>query len=331
MVWLTIFAPLCLARPRTDTVTLVNGNEVTCEIRILNRGMLTAKTDSLSDVAIRWEDVTRIRSEYVFEIILTDGSTHFGVLAPDPTGNLLLAGIPAIPLLSVVSLTPIGSRLASRFNGSVDFGYNFQKSDTTSQFNLNGDLAYTTRRRSVQTQVGSTLIAREGTDSTRKLQASLLLNETLSRGYYAEVIGQYSTNSQLNLIHRYLGGGGLGRYLIHTNSSILGITGGGAYSSERYSGAERRNNAEALLGLNAQTFRLRSPKLDITGDFKLWPNLTTRGRFRIDTQVKVKIEVHKNLFVSVQFVDSYDRKNPTTSLPLNDYGVITSLGYTFNR
>ncbi len=83
--------------------------------------------------------------------------------------------------------------------------------------------------------------------------------------------------------------------------------------------------------MNAQAFRLRSPKLDITGDFKFWPNLSTAGRFRVDAQVKAKIEVHKNLFVSFQFVESYDRKNPTTSLPLNDYGFITSLGYTFNR
>ena len=31
------------------------------------------------------------------------------------------------------------------------------------------------------------------------------------------------------------------------------------------------------------------------------------------------------------FFDNYDRKNPTTSLPINDYGLTLSLGYSFNR
>src|ERR1022692_1567547 len=74
--WAMLFVPLALARPKTDTVTLVNGNDITCEIRSLRRDVLTAKTDSLSTVAIRWQDVTRVRSEVPFEIILTDGSTR---------------------------------------------------------------------------------------------------------------------------------------------------------------------------------------------------------------------------------------------------------------
>ena len=82
--WAMLFVPLALARPKTDTVTLVNGNDITCEIRSLRRDVLTAQTDSLSTVAIRWQDVTRVRSEVPFEIILTDGSTRYGVLNPGP-------------------------------------------------------------------------------------------------------------------------------------------------------------------------------------------------------------------------------------------------------
>lgn len=321
----------CFAHAKTDIVTVVNGNEVNCEVRRLKRGLLSVKTDSLSDISIRWEDVTRVRSLYVFEIILDDGSYHFSALDPDPAGNLLLPGQTAIPLIRVVSLAPIESRITSRFSGSADVGYSFQKADTTTQLNLNGDLAYAARRRTAEIQVSGTLITREGTEATRKTQSNFALNQTLSRGAFVLAIGQYSTNNQLNLIHRYLGGGGLGRYLVHTNRSIFSLVGGAAYSIERYAGEPRRNNAEALLGLNAQTFRLRSPKLDITGDVKFWPNLTTRGRFRLDVQAKAQVEVHRNLFIAVQLLDNYDRKNPTTGLPLNDYGLVMSVGYKFNR
>jgi hypothetical protein len=328
---LLLFVPLGFARPKTDIVTLVNKNEVTCEIRSLRRGVLTAKTDSLNTVSIRWQDVVQVRSEFTFEIALTDGSTHLGALTPGPAGDLLVAGTADIPLRNIVALTPIGSGLANRFDGAVDFGYSFMKSQSTTQLNFNGEAGYTTLRRSVECQVSSNLVIREQTTSTQRLQAGLTLNETLSRGNFAVVMGQFSNNNELNLLQRYLGGGGIGRHFVRTNHSILSAYAGGAYSSEHYAGADRRNNGEALIAVNAQVFRLYSPKVDITGDFKLWPNLTTSGRFRIDANARARVEVYKNLFVSFSLFDSYDRKNPTTTLPLNDYGFVMSVGYSFNR
>jgi hypothetical protein len=309
----------------------VNGNAITCEIIGLNRGVLTAKTDSLSTISIRWEDVTRIQSEYVYEIALADRSIHYGALTPDAAGNLQLAGAAAIPLITVVSLTHVESRFLSRFDGSVDAGYSFLKSDSTTQMNLDGDLRYTTRRRTLSGQVYSTLLIRSNTSSTRRNEIDLGLNENISRGFFLMGIGQFQSNDDLNLLQRYLGGGGAGRYLRRTNRAILSVYGGGAYSLEHYTDTGRLNNGEALLGANAQFFRLHSPKLDITGDFKLWPSLTTSGRYRIDANFKARVEVYKNLFVALSFWDNYDRKSPSTSAPLNDYGVQTSVGYSFHR
>ena len=326
-----LFITAACARPKTDVVTLVNGNDLTCEILSLSRGVLNAKTDSLSQVAIRWEDVKQVRSQAVFEIILSDNTTLYSALDPDASGNLVLTGAAAIPLSNVVSLTPIASRIVQRFDGSVDLGYSFQKSQSTTQFNVDGDVGYTTRQTTVGLQVSGALVVRDRTDSTRRVQSGLSVNQTLSGGFFAVGIGQFSTNQELNLLQRYLVGAGLGRYVIRTNRSILSGYGGGALSLERYAGENRRNNAEALLGVNTQIFRLYSPKLDITGDFKLWPSLTTSGRFRIDANAKACVEIYKDLFVSFSLFDNYDRKNPTTSLPLNDCGFVTSVGYSFNR
>jgi len=83
--------------------------------------------------------------------------------------------------------------------------------------------------------------------------------------------------------------------------------------------------------VNNQVFKLYSPKVDISSYVRLWPSLSSSPRFRIDASANVKIEVLKNMFVSMSFFDNYDRKNPTTSLPINDYGVTLSVGYSFNR
>ncbi len=331
LLLLMLCAALCLARNKSDTVTVINGNTVACEILNLSRGILTAKTDSLGTVSIRWQDVTHIRSDFIFEILLTDGAKYLGPLDLDAAGKLVLPGTAAAPLLSVISLTPIGSRFANHFNGEVDAGYSFQKSNTTSQFNIDGDLVFNGRRRSLETEVSSNLLVSRGITSTQKNMVSLDFNQTLPRGYFALLLGQFSDNKELNLLHRYLGGGGAGRYFVHTNHSIVSVSGGAAYSTESYTSNEHRTNAEAVVETNAQIFRLYSPKLDIGGDFRVWPNLTTWGRVRIDAQARVKVEVYKNLFVSVTFTDNYDSQNPTTAHSINDYGIATSVGYSFNR
>jgi len=331
-VLLFLCAAIAFARQKTDTATLVNGNEVTCEVLNLSRGVLKAKTDSLSTVSIRWEDVRRIQSSFTYEIVLSDSSAPlFGALTPDASGNLVLAGHAPIPLISVVSLTPARSHVLNRFNGDVDFGYSFQKSQSTTQFNFDGDLVYKHKAASLDLDVSSTLLLRDQTDSTRRLQAGLTLYRTLSRANFVESLGQFSYNSEQNLIQRYLGGSGIGHYFVRTNRVLLSAVAGGAFALEHYSSSPQRSEGDALLAVNTQVFKLYSPKLDISSYFRLWPSLSDSGRFRIDANAKVKIEVVKDMFVSFSFFDNYDRKNPTTSMPLNDYGVTVSLGYSFNR
>ena len=41
-----------LAAPKTDVVELLNGDRITCEIRKLDRGKLTVKTDGIAGVRV---------------------------------------------------------------------------------------------------------------------------------------------------------------------------------------------------------------------------------------------------------------------------------------
>ena len=43
---------------KTDIVTLVNGDTLTCEIKLLDRGRLQVSTDHLGTVNIEWDKVT---------------------------------------------------------------------------------------------------------------------------------------------------------------------------------------------------------------------------------------------------------------------------------
>ena len=69
-----------LARPasaaRTDVVTLVNGDRITGEIVVLDRGQLQFKTDDAGTIVIEWLKLTGVEANRQFEILTADGR-HF--------------------------------------------------------------------------------------------------------------------------------------------------------------------------------------------------------------------------------------------------------------
>src|SRR5210317_2606518 len=65
---------------KTDVVTLVNGNAITGEIKVLDFGALRYSTDSMGTVSIDWEDIVGITSKQNLQVELTNGVKYFGTL-----------------------------------------------------------------------------------------------------------------------------------------------------------------------------------------------------------------------------------------------------------
>jgi len=78
-------AALLLAGPvlaaKTDVIYLRNGDRVTCEIKKLERGQLKVSTDGMGTVYIEWEDIAQIASGQNFVVELEDGERVEGTLA----------------------------------------------------------------------------------------------------------------------------------------------------------------------------------------------------------------------------------------------------------
>ena len=52
------------ARPKTDVVILKNGDRITGEIKGLDLGILTLKTDWMGTVEIEWDNIERVKSSF---------------------------------------------------------------------------------------------------------------------------------------------------------------------------------------------------------------------------------------------------------------------------
>lgn len=76
-------------------------------------------------------------------------------------------------------------------------------------------------------------------------------------------------------------------------------------------------------------FRYDSPKTDITTDATLFPSLTSWGRVRAEIDISATREIVSDFTFILSFYDSYDNEPPDEGAAKNDYGVVTSVGWTF--
>jgi hypothetical protein len=323
------------ADEKTDVIILKNGDHILCEIKSLARGMLNVKTDSMSDVNIKWQDVERITSNYIFTVQDTRGRIYVGSLQPAADErHINIAGArPASNLehLSIVSIQKLEASLWKRFSGSVDLGFSYTKASDRSQLNFSGDLLYRTERWAAELTSSSTLGTSNGEqDADRKV---LTLGGSLyfAGKWLAYSQMRYEHNLELQLDRRSSFVGGPGYRITQSNRSLITVVGGGSFTREIYYGQDTANNAEGYFLIDAQFFKLYSPKFDIVNQFLFLPNFTTWGRIRTEFSTNLRIELLKDFFVSLTFYDSYDSQPPSATATKNDYGFTTGLSWSFRR
>lgn len=322
-----------VARDRTDVVVLMNGDRITCEIKRLDRGQLTVRTDSMSTVQIEWGGIVRVWSVERFEVELESGEKHIGTLLP-PTqdGQLEVAGEGAtvsLDLQAVVRLSPMGESFFRRLEGSFDAGYSFTKANDAMQWNLAAEVTHRAERLETRVYGSSLITGQEDVDKTSRTELGISLNRFLGRRWQATILGQFQQNKELQLKFRSLTGGGLGRRVVQTNTTLLSLLGGVAYSREQFEDLSGNNEAVAVAAVQLQTFSFDFPKTDISTTFYILPSLTEGGRVRLELNSRFRREVLRDFYWSVSFFDSFDSDPPLTGAERNDYGIISSFGWSF--
>jgi hypothetical protein len=78
LLWFSLGASLN-ARAKTDLVILENGDSIHGEIKSLERGILTLKTDWMGTIQVEWIHIQEIRSDFSFEVVLSDGQKSLGL------------------------------------------------------------------------------------------------------------------------------------------------------------------------------------------------------------------------------------------------------------
>ena len=318
---------------KTDTVYLQNGDRITGEVKKFEDGLLFLKTDAMQTIEIEYDRIFTVYSSKLFEFRTTSGYRYYGTLLNSPdTGSIhivLINDTVPKPLWDIVQITSMKNQFWQKIDGSVDVGLNYTKASDVLQFSFLASATYRAADYSTKLELSSIISDQEG-DISRNNEASLGFTYFFEGKWFAVAQTAGQQNTELDLDYRIMIGLGGGYDLVRTNSQRLYAIGGALGNRERtIEESLQSTNLELMAGMHYKWFRYRHPKIDVNSGFNLYPSMTTWGRVRLEYDLAAKVEVVKDVYVGLTIYDNYDNNPSASSASKNDWGLITSLGYTF--
>lgn len=324
------------AAPKTDVVVLVNGDHLTGEVKQLEQGKLTFKTDNAGTLHIEWDKIVRLESRQRLQLELSNGDRHIGsVTATTAPGQLQLSdaksgGTAILSLNDIVQMYPIelGERLA-RFDGYLTAGYNYTKANNLQEFVFTGGLSTTQEKRRWSVDASTAVTTQDGANDTQRFDVTGQLRRFLPRRWFRQATLQFESNQELGLDLRTSAGGALGRYLVQTHDHEWAWYAGGNLTQEQEVAQANRRDVEALFGTQYAFFRYDTPERTVNVDLRVMPSLTDSGRVRAATTARCRYEIVKDFFFELSVYGTYDSRPGADARSHSDYGTQTSLGFTF--
>ncbi|MFK7831084.1 MAG: DUF481 domain-containing protein [Congregibacter sp.] len=338
LVLLIILALLGVGAPaeahsKTDVITLLNGDRITCEIKSLQNGRLSASTDSMGTVDIEWKEIATVDSNYNYEMRLNDGQRFFGSLGPGSVPGSIhfvdVFGERDLNLDSIVELRPVEDSFASRTDIYLSANYAFTKASGVTQTEFRANMSYENQD-ALNALTSRLTVSDTDDESTASSRINLSRKVWTDReAMFRLVFAGHETNDELALDYRITLGAGIGKYFIDTNRQNLVASFGLQALEEKSLDGDSDESIEAVLSAGYSRWRYDSPKLNLLLDASLYPSLTESGRLRADSAATLRWEIIRDLYWDVSTWGSYDNSTIDATASEFDWGITTGLGWEF--
>jgi hypothetical protein len=325
--------PSSLARDKTDVVILRNGDLIHGEIKELAFGRIRYSTNYADTIYVKWTNVVSLTSEYFYEVELSDGTRYYGSLGEPTKENTLVVqlGEQSIELNKgeVTGIAPIKSTFLERLDGSLNLGFNFTKSSQVAVLNIAGSATHRARKFLNDLRFSSNFTTQPTKADSYRADLSFRHTRFLKQRRLHTYGAALQRNDELGIDLRVLVDGGYGHYFVQSNSQRLIAVGGLALNKEWNAEGPSDLNLEGVLMTGYKYFRYHTPKADITVTATVFPGLTDWGRIRAEFDTVFRREMVKDFFWDIDFYFSFDSREQTDETSNDDWGIVTSVGYTF--
>jgi hypothetical protein len=316
-----------------DVIFLKNGDRLSGDVKELSQDMLRYKTDSMGTLYVRWEDIQSIETEKFLRIELKSGRRLVGTLArADAPEQLVIATRKQNERRyfdEVVAFVPLKLQRdwIDRIEGGVKFGLNGTKGSNTVQWNLGANALYRGEDWEISSRWDSIVTNRSDDTSTERINFINSYRKLLTNRWFWTALLGYERNDELGIDNRYSGGGGVGRFLIRSNSFEL-LFSSGLIASREFRIDEVNTQLDAYLSGSIAWFRHRFPKTNIRTEVSVLPSLTESGRVRSNWDISVAREIIEDLNLDLSVYYTTDNQAPSEA-GKDDWGIVTSIEYTF--
>lgn len=329
---LLVIFPGLAAAIDTDVIIFDNGDRLTGEVKSLDRGMLSFKTEATGTISIEWENVALLSSSQNIQVETSSGVRYLGTLekADNERQVVVMTGRGPVDLDAgqVVGMAPIDQENWRDWDVDVSLGYNFTSANTTTQFNVGAEAKRRTAVRILSASISS--VVSDSSDNDTSESSGLELGWTRLRENRWLNVGNldFTKNTQLGLNLRTSLGYGIGRIMTETNRSSFALGTGLQVSREDNINIVEDTDSLELYGkLTWDWFRYDSPEWDLSTDFEVTPSLSSWGRVRYEFDTKIKWEIFSDFYWTIELYDDFDSDPQSVDAANHDYGVITSITY----
>ncbi len=105
--------------------------------------------------------------------------------------------------------------------------------------------------------------------------------------------------------------------------------GGSIFSRENLPDDPSVNSVEGMASLNAELFTYDFPKVGVSIVLSAFPSLSDLGRIRLAFTSELSYEFFRDFIWKVKLFDDFDSDPQTEDTEKDDFGISTSIGYTF--
>lgn len=322
---------------KTDVVTLLNGDRITGEVKEVAYGQLKFATDDMGTLYIEWDKVASLTTSRTLQLELADGRRVVGRnaargatpgtirlesgTAGAEAAELLIAGIVRVAALE-------DGAWRERLKGSLSVGYSFAQAQDIQVFNLGASVGSRDPKQQWRVSLDSQFASRSGGPTSQRAALVGTRERFLPDRWYREGMLSFTRNQELGLDLRSLVGIGFGRYLVQRADTEWRAGAGIAATSERLIDGSSRGSLELQLGTTFNIYRFDPPQVNLAASLTVLPSLSESGRVRGESALRLRREMVKDLFLDLSFYDSYDNR-AVAGAPSNDWGLATSVGYSF--
>lgn len=320
---------------KTDIIIMGNDDYITGEIKKMQFGLVTFKTDDMGTLSIKWTKIKHLISKHTFELHMHNGGLMYGSLdSSTVNGEILVKDSKnsyKITQINIVEITPIKSTFWDKLSGSVSLGFNYAKGTGTGQLNFAGTTTYRSKIWSVGADLNSIISYQNEEQTSRKQDFSINLQRTLPSNWIFGTMISFEQNTELGIDIRasIIPQGG---YIFYSGTtSAIWVLGGLSFNSEKYiDTTDNTYNIDGYAQIQYQIFRYDSPKTVLTTYLNAYPGLTDWGRVRLNYNISLEWEIFNNLYWDLSYYYSSDNK-PTNNAAPNDYGINTTFKFKFNQ